>query len=247
MSGLEWSVVIFAVTFSAVIKNSVGVGAGIFMLPVMAMVLPAKLALGLGAPAMLVSDMVGCVSYYRQWSTRDLLALLPAGLFGIALGVYLVDIIPPTVFRKLVGALAVAFAANSLWKHFARSEGRLPPWMQGVHAGVGIGFLGGVGSSIAHAGGIIWSVFLMQKHLPKREFVATIVFMFLITNIIKTASFLYIEIISLQNVVTVLFCTPLIVAGGMCGNYINRKIDVRTFRLVIILIIAAMGFEMLIR
>ena len=71
MSLLEWAVVLFAVTFSAIIKNSVGVGAGIFMLPVMAMVLPAKLALGLGAPAMLISDAVGCVSYYKQWRMRS--------------------------------------------------------------------------------------------------------------------------------------------------------------------------------
>jgi uncharacterized membrane protein YfcA len=247
VSPLEWTVVLFAVTFSAVIKNSVGVGAGIFMLPLMAMVLPAKLALGLGAPAMLVSDMVGCVSYYREWSRRDLAALLPAALFGIAAGVLLVDIVPPAAFRMLVGVFALAFALSNLRKLYTRAESGIPEWITGTRAGLAIGFVGGAASSIAHAGGIVWSLFLMQKRLPKREFVATIVVMFLITNIIKTASFLYIRIISVEHVLDVLLCAPLIIFGGFCGNLLNKRMEMRTFRLLVLLVIAVMGIKMIVR
>ena len=87
----------------------------------------------------------------------------------------------------------------------------------------------------------------MQKQLPKREFVATIVYLFFITNIIKTVSFLYIDIIEGKHIITILMCAPLIILGGICGNFINKIIDVRIFRLIVILLIAGMGMEMLIR
>jgi len=58
MSYFEIIIISIAVVGSAIIKNGGGVGAGIFLLPFLALVLPPKLALGLGAPAMLMSRSV---------------------------------------------------------------------------------------------------------------------------------------------------------------------------------------------
>ena len=78
-------IVAFAVVGSAIIKNGVGVGAGIFMLPFLALVFPPKIALGLGAPAMLVSDIVGIRNYWGEWDQKELLLLVPPALLAVVL------------------------------------------------------------------------------------------------------------------------------------------------------------------
>ena len=58
MEPYAFIVIAIAVFGSAVIKNSIGIGAGVFLIPVLTLVLPPKVSLGLGAPAMLISDLV---------------------------------------------------------------------------------------------------------------------------------------------------------------------------------------------
>lgn len=246
MTSLEWTVILLATTGSALIKNSVGIGAGIFLLPVLALVLPAKVALGIGAPMMLLSDAAACRSYYKAWDADELRLLLPSALIGIALGVFLVDIIPPEPFRKIVGAAAGLFAGANLWQlsRPARPE-QARHWSPGRGWGRGIGFLGGMASTLAHAGGIVWSVYLMQKDLTKRAFVATIVIMFFLTNIIKTVSFFFIGILDGTSLAAVLVSIPFVLAGAWAGTYINNKIPMRIFRYIVLCIIGALGLQLL--
>jgi len=89
MTPFEITIVAVAVFGSAVIKNGVGVGSGIFFLPFLALVLPPKLALGLGAPAMLISDIVGVKNYWGEWDLNELKILIPLAAIGVLFGSYL--------------------------------------------------------------------------------------------------------------------------------------------------------------
>lgn len=64
-------VVAIAVFGSAIIKNSVGVGSGVFLLMFLTMIFPPKVSLGLGAPAMLISDLVGIKNYWNEWEKKS--------------------------------------------------------------------------------------------------------------------------------------------------------------------------------
>jgi hypothetical protein len=55
------------------------------------------------------------------------------------------------------------------------------------------GFLGGVASTVIHAGGLIMSVYLIQSSKEKRVFVGTLVLFFAITNSLKVMVYLRIE------------------------------------------------------
>ena len=112
----EYAIIAIAAIGSAVIKNGVGVGAGIFMLPFLALVLPAKFALGLGAPIMLVSDITGVVYYWKEWDKRELLLLLPPAVLGVILGASMIKLIPNELFRFWVGVFAIGFSSYQLLK-----------------------------------------------------------------------------------------------------------------------------------
>ena len=58
-----------ATSASAVISNGVAIGAGIFLLPVLSLAFPAKVALGSGAPLMFVASLVGIKNYWREWGS----------------------------------------------------------------------------------------------------------------------------------------------------------------------------------
>ena len=114
-------IIIIAVVgfFSGLIKTGVGVGGGLFLLPTLALAFPAKTALGLGAPLMLVSDIIGLRYYWKQWLPRvELTRLFLAALPGLILGVLVLPLIPGGIFRMGVGVFGVLYALGLLWPRF---------------------------------------------------------------------------------------------------------------------------------
>ncbi len=80
-------VLALATAASSLIKNGAAVGSGIFLLPVLALVFPPKIALGLGAPVMLASDLMGIRNYWGEWDDwHEILRIILAASVGIALG-----------------------------------------------------------------------------------------------------------------------------------------------------------------
>ena len=116
MTYSEVIIIAVAVCGSALIKNGVGVGAGIFLLPFLALALPPKLALGLGAPAMFISDIVGVKNYWGEWAKKELMILIPLAALGVVFGTYLIKIVPDTLFKQGIGIFALAFSSFHIIK-----------------------------------------------------------------------------------------------------------------------------------
>lgn len=149
-----------AIAASSIIKNGAAVGSGIFLLPVLALAFPPKIALGLGAPAMLASDLMGIRNYWREWGDwHEIVRIVLAALVGIVLGSFLLRSIPVDIFKMGIGGFAVAFALYHLCKDAGLAPPvtkRRPPTAGGdMAASLCIGALGGVATILAHAGG--WS------------------------------------------------------------------------------------------
>ena len=242
----EYGIIALVGFFSGIIKTGVGVGAGIFLLPTLALAFPVKVALGLGAPLMLVSDVIGLRYYWMQWLPRvDLCRLLLAALPGLILGVVLLPLIPGGIFRVCVGLFGFCYALGLLWPHFPITAllkrlfgGLNARCADRSNAGAYIyGFLGGLSTVLAHAGGLVWSLYLLTAARDRRIFVGTTIIMFFITNIYKTVSYVYIDIISLHTLIGVLPAIPMILLGSYFGNIINKKCDYILFKKIVLFFI----------
>ncbi len=280
MSYFEIIIIAIAVTGSAIIKNGVGGGAGIFLLPFLAMVLPPKLALGLGAPAMLISDIVGVKNYWGEWDTKELKILLPLAALGVLFGCYLIKVTPDTLFKQYVSVFALLFSSvhivkmikaryfsfNKAGRHSAEHDSRHPlehadrdslehagrhsaehpveKSNQGRVLTVLFGFLGGVASTVAHAGGLVMSVYLIEKRAGPRVFVGTLVLFFAIINIFKLIAYVNIGIITSRTMLLVVVLSPAIILGGMAGNALNKKIPQELFRLIVLILIFLIGIRL---
>ena len=242
--------------FSGVIKTGVGVGSGIFLLPTLSLAFPAKIALGLGAPMLLASDIIGLRYYWKQWLPRaELGRLFLAALPGLFLGTVLLPLIPGGVFRTCVGLFGACYALSHLWPNFPLAQvlkkifGRLSAASAGQQSSHAFGayfygFLGGLCTVLAHAGGLVWSLYLITTTRDRRVFVGTTIILFFATNIYKTISYLYIDIISINTMLQVVPAIPMILLGSYLGNIINKKFNQILFRKIVLLFIMLISISL---
>lgn len=251
MTYFEILIVAVAVFGSAVIKNGVGIGAGIFLLPFLALALPAKIALGLGAPAMILSDIVGVKNYWGEWDRKELIVLIPFAAIGVVLGMYLIKVTPDTLFKQGVSIFALAFSSIHIiniarkWYSGNKREKFAAPNTEGNKAYSALfGFLGGTASTVAHAGGLMMSVYMLQKRANPRAFVGTLVLFFAVINLFKIVAYANIGIITSQVLILVTVLAPIIILGGVIGNILNKKFSPELFRLTVLILIFIIGLRL---
>ncbi len=229
---------------SGVIKTGVGVGSGIFLLPTLALGFSAKTALAIAAPMMLVSDILGLRYYWRQWLSRsELTRLLAAIIPGLLLGIYLLPMIPGDIFRVCVGIFGITYTLDKLWADFPATKllkkacnflTHHDAQAQRHSGAYFYGFLGGLATVLAHAGGVVWSLYLVTAARDRRVFVGTTIFLFFLTNIYKTVSYMYIDLLTADIILQILPAIPMILLGAWVGNYVNRKCNQELFRKIIL-------------
>ena len=245
-----WEICIIALAgfFSGIIKTGVGIGAGIFLLPTLSLAFPAKIALGLGAPLMLASDVIGMRYYWKQWMPRDeLLRIMLAAAPGLLVGTMLLPIIPAEGFRMGIGIFGMTYAISHLFPGFAPVR-----WLKTSLGGVNerlenkqvyfYGALGGAATVLAHAGGLVWSLYLTTTVKDRRIFVGTIILMFFITNIYKCIAYAMIDIMGTREFLAVLPAIPAVWLGSAIGNMANKQMNQEFFRklvLIVILLVSA--------
>ncbi len=71
---------------AGVAKVAFGIGAGVFLTPVLALVLPPKVAVALMAPMMVITDFVALRHHWGKWDSRHILVLLPTAVVGVVPG-----------------------------------------------------------------------------------------------------------------------------------------------------------------
>lgn len=240
-----WEICIVALAgfCSGIIKNGVGVGSGIFLLPTLALAFPAKVALGLGAPLMLASDVIGMRYYWKQWAPgREIFRLLISALPGLVIGTLLLPVIPPHAFRLGVGIFGMFYAVSMLWPLFPPAV-LLKNLFSGIntrHAGKQVyiyGALGGVATVLAHAGGLVWSLYMVSTFKDRRVFVGTLVLMFFLTNIYKTVAYMAIGTLSPQALLHILPAIPAVWLGGALGNKANKQMNPDLFRKIVLVVL----------
>ncbi|SHN60320.1 sulfite exporter TauE/SafE family protein [Desulfovibrio litoralis] len=250
MSITEISIVAFAGLCSGIIKNGVGVGSGIFLLPTLSLAFPAKVALSLGAPLMLASDVIGMRYYWKQWiNTPELMRILLSAIPGLILGTILLPIIPGKLFNLSVGIFGMFYAVGMLFPSF------LPiVLLKKLFAVINVkyadkqiyiyGAMGGVATVLAHAGGLVWSLYLVTRNLDKRVFVATIVVMFFITNTYKTIAYMYIDMLTKDMLLSIIPAIPFVFLGSYLGNLANKKLNNVLFRKLVLVTIFIVSLKM---
>lgn len=253
MTLYQFGILCITTFFSCIIKTGAGIGSGLFVVPVLSLAFPTKVALGISAPMMFFSDFVSLRLYWKEWTewrvARDLFI---GAVAGLTLGAFLITLIPPPAFRLGLGVFALCFSTWQLGRMFVfppkggggKTLGERHPYLDKALMFT-VGVFGGIASALAHSGGLVWSTYMVTK-ARKRSFVASLMLMFAASNTYKIITFLGIDILQWKDILWVMGTFPVILLGSWIGNTLNRKISVRHFRMVVFVIIFILGVSLLV-
>jgi len=221
--------------FAGVLKSGFGIGAGIFLTPILALVMDPKEAVVVVAPMMLFTDFTAVYQYRRRWNTKDVCTLALPCLIGAVAGAFLLKGFTPAMARRAIGIIGLLYVGSELSRKFLfRSSGAASPVK-----GVFIGIVGGITSALANSGGVFISTYFAGR-LSKLYFVGTLVVVFLFLNITKVGMFTGFGMLNSRLWTIELSLLPLMFLGGLTGKWLNNRIHETQFaRWIFVLIVGA--------
>ncbi|MDP6636388.1 MAG: sulfite exporter TauE/SafE family protein [Phycisphaerae bacterium] len=236
--------------------SKTGFGSGISILAVPMMIYAcshkATLAVGIMLPILIVADYVAVISWWRKWSVKAVLALLPATVLGIALGWAALAVFqrmridPKTSAANAwlmlgIGVIALGFVALHLLKRVSgRTDAFRPRNWHTVMTGSTAGFT----STLAHAAGPVITMYLLPQKRSKSSYVATTALFFWTANQIKLVPYLYLNMINTETIGAGLVLLPAIVAGAMLGRFLHHRVGATQFTVIVYALLALAGGHM---
>lgn len=226
-----YPVAVVAVLLTGIAKGGFGGGAGGVAVPLMSIFIAPPEAAGIMLPILCAMDLFGVHAWRGQWSLEHLKALLPGALVGIALGGLAFGALSVDAIRLVVGTIAVTFAANRWLRISERIAARLAarPRKPGRIAGFVWGGLSGFTSTLAHAGGPPFAVYMLPQKLDKSLLVGTSVLFFFVVNYTKLLPYYLLGQLNAGNLAASLLFAPLAPLGIWLGVWLHRRISERAF------------------
>ena len=199
---------------------------------------PTRSAVGFMLPMLCVMDIFAVAIYRKHIAWKLIVPVMPWAALGVALAtpVFLAKgtaiAVPDGVIKMCIGCVGLVFVLQQALR--ARILSRLSANRSESRLMVrGIGFLTGITSTIAHAGGPIMQMYLLPKKQPKREYVATMAAFFFALNYLKLVPFIATGTITTDMFKPMLMCLPFIPVGVALGYLAVRLIPQKAYVILI--------------
>lgn len=242
-----YALVIFVVGFS---KTGVP-GITIVTVPLMAMLLPPKISVGVMLPLLMSADVLSVFHYFRYARWRycfPYLLFVGAGVFVASL---IAERMSDANFGVLIGRLVLLLLVVSTATGWVKDRMRgtprddLPPVPKPPMAdSVFFGFFAGLFSAMANAAGPVVSIYLLRSRLQKFEFLGTTAVCAFVMNWLKVPLFVRIGMITPETLKLDIAALPFLLAGGAAGIVIAKRIPQRAFKTLILILAFAASLKL---
>lgn len=218
-----------------VVFGLTGFGATMFAIPMLALLLPLKVAV----PLMLLFDLVATASLglvtWRRAARGELLRLVPLMLLGQLAGLSLLVGAPA---QPLLVALGLFVLANAAWNLFApQAGGRIGPWWS-----VPAGTVGGVFSALFGTGGPIYATYLARRIPEMADVRATSALLILASALIRLVLYVGAGLYRQPGLmVTALVLMPFCVLGLFVGSRLHAALPGERVKRVLFMVLALGG------
>jgi uncharacterized membrane protein YfcA len=237
-----YAVAIPGFLINGISKGGFASGAGNVAVPLMASVVPAPQAVGIALPVLCVMDVAGLRAWWGKWSAREMRAILPAGLLGLAIGTLAFGLFSARGISLMLGLLTLGFLARGIWQ---RLRGVLPPpappnrvkaWFWGTASGLT--------SMLAHSGGPPLAIYLYPLKLDRQILAATTTVFFGVVNYAKLVPYWGLGLLDWTNILTSLVLMPVAPIGVHLGIRLQRQVSDRAFYNVVYVLLAITGTKL---
>jgi uncharacterized membrane protein YfcA len=238
-----------SVLITGIGKAGFGGTIGVVAVPLMSLVMSPRQAAGIMLPILCVCDIFTVWHYRTIFDRRSLKILIPSGIMGVIGGAVLLGLLrDSTTLTKrmleiIIGLIALAFIIYQVLGPALR-RGNV---MQSGNRRWGriLGWIGGFGSTLAHAGGPPVTMYLLARKLDRRVFVGTTAWTFTVFNYVKLVPYAAFGMLSFTNLKLSLFFMPLIPVGIYLGLFLNRCVSEKLFTFIIYLFLSLISFQLL--
>jgi len=236
-----WAVLALCAVMVGISKTGVP-GFGILVVPLMALVLPARGSTGVALGILILADLFAAGYYRRHAQFAHIVRLLPVAFAGIVAGYFGLKMITDAQLKPIIGIIVLAMLAVNWWRTRSDADAAIPDkWL---FAAV-MGFLAGVTTMMANAAGPVMIVYLLAMRLPKTEFVGTSAWFFFIVNWLKVPFSLHLGLVTVESVKLDLLTLPFILVGVLLGIFILRRMPQKVFDVVVQVLTAAAAIKLL--
>lgn len=221
---------------------------GSLAFPMLLFVLPAKFALGMWAPILVLLDILTLRHYPKEWRIRPLVTIAPWVLVGLVIGWLLLDRLDARVLKLIVGIISVAFVVlDPIRALLVRRAAKDAPsgahhgWRPGWLAAAPFGLAAGVSTMVAHGAGPVTTIYFLLQHMDKRIFVGTAARFYLVFNTVKLPFLIHNHVITPETVRMSLWLVPMAPLTVWLGAALNKRLPAAAFRPVIYILLAMTG------
>lgn len=211
-----------AAFFTSAMSAVVGSGGGTVLIALFLQFMPPVAAIPVHGVVQLAANS------WRTWLFRRHLAwhliwrfalLLPA---GIAVGLWLFRSMSAEAVQILIGCFIIVTLFTRRLGRFRGKE--LPLW-----AFVPMGFIVGVLNMIVGVVATVVGVLMIRKELSKEDYVGTLGFYAVMTNLCKVVGFVLVGFDLLNYGAAILAMVPAVMAGSWAGKHLLGRISERLF------------------
>lgn len=239
---IAWLACSAAVLVTGISKSGLGGALGGLAVPLMSIWIAPREAAAVMLPVLVLTDLVGIRAWRGKASRVDLRLLVPAALLGILVGTLAFGMMPDRLVKGTIGLIAVVFTLDRMRRRGKIRTLARPSSVLGARlAGITSGFT----STLAHAGGAPVLAYLLERGLPREEFVATTVYFFTLINAAKLPFYLALGLFTRDTLLTSLLLAPLVPLGVWLGMRILRHIPERPFYLLATAALGISGVQLL--
>jgi len=209
-------------------------GLGLAMVPMMALIFGARESTGVILPMLITADIMA-VAYYRSHAVwKHIIRVIPWAAAGIIIALILGNLINDNQFRMILLTIVWIMLILMLANDLRQKKGTEIPENH-LFASV-MGLAGGFSTMIGNAAGPVFTLYFLSMHLPKKEFIGTSAWLFLILNTGK----LPLQAIVWKNITqNTLFAgfvaLPVLIAGFFLGIWIVKLLPEKIYRVFVII------------
>lgn len=236
--------VILAIFLSMLVgfaKGGLG-GIAIIAVPLLSITMPAKEAIAVMLPLLMVGDAIAVPVYWRKWDARLLWLTLPGGIAGALVGIYLLGLLPDNRLKQVIGVLTLVYVAYKLLAERIKALDYEPPdWSGSV-----MGAVAGISSSLANAGGPPLSAWLLLKRVQPTQFVALSAIYFAVVNAVKLPFFIQSGYLRWGPFLSIIWAAPLVPVGVWLGRRFVRWVKPQVYEYAVLGALTLTGISLLV-
>jgi uncharacterized membrane protein YfcA len=216
-------------------------GMAILVVPLIAMIFPAKESVGALLPMLVVGDMLAVIYYRRHAQWGQLLRVVPGISGGMLAGAIFLSRLDNDSMRIFLGVFVlVLLFIEGITRYLNVSD-----FKKNRFSAILVGIMAGFGTTVGNAAGPIMGIYLVMMGLDKKQLMGTGAWFFLIVNTSKLPIFIYNEMIDGNTLRFFVFMLPFVIFGTFFGRRLFAVLSQKIFNHLVLFFAGAAAVMLL--